>query len=128
MASGMGFVNHALGVGMATMGEMANPNISTSEALVRGAFYAAGEALVPGFGMLTMVGGAAKMGMESYIDHKRYGKSKIQNNYRPGFGGNFTDTQQAYTMRQRGVQAMQASKMNARSVLGSEARTFHTSF
>ena len=124
----MGFVNHALGVGMATAGEMMNPNISKKEALVRGAFFAAGEALVPGFGMITTVGAIGGAVMQSAMDHHRYGKQQIQKYYRPGFGGNYQDTQAAYTMRQRGVQAMQASKLNARSVLGSEARTFHTTF
>ncbi len=128
MAAGMGFVNHALGVGMMTMGEMANPNISMGEALVRGAFYAAGEAILPGFGLITTVSAIAKPITDSYLEYKRYGKGQIQHAYRPGFGGNYKDTQQAYTMRQRGVQAMKASKMNARSVLGSEARTFHTNF
>lgn len=128
MANAMGFVNHALGVGVSTAMEMTNPNISTSEALVRGAFFAVGETVISGFGMITTVGAVAKAATESYIDYRRYGQSKMQQYYRPGFGGQYNDTQQAYTMRQRGVQAMQASKMNARSVLGSEARTFHTSF
>ena len=45
--------------------------------------------------------------------------------YKANFGGNFQDSQNAYTMRQRGVQAIQNNQMNVRSVLGSEARTFH---
>lgn len=45
----------------------------------------------------------------------------------PNFGGNFSDTQQAATLRQRALQEMQSSHINARSVLGSEARTYHRS-
>lgn len=37
-------------------------------------------------------------------------------------GGNYVDTQRALTMRQASVQAIQGSKMNARSALGGEAR------
>lgn len=128
MAKGIGFVNHALGIGMNTMGELSNPNISTGQALVRGAFWAGAEALLPGVGMVSTIASVAGMATESYIDHKKYGHNKIKSYYRPGFGGNYQDTQQAYTMRQRSAQALQQTKMNARSVLGSEARTFHTSF
>ncbi|ACK60713.1 TPA: hypothetical protein ACGW6Y_005586 [Bacillus cereus] len=37
-------------------------------------------------------------------------------------GGNFLDTRGAQTMRQAAVQAIQGSKMNARSALGGEAK------
>jgi hypothetical protein len=43
--------------------------------------------------------------------------------YRANFGGYYRDSQGAYTMRQRGVQAIENNRMNTRSVLGSEART-----
>jgi hypothetical protein len=37
-------------------------------------------------------------------------------------GGNYMDNQRALTMRQGAVQAIQGSKMNARSALGNEAK------
>ncbi|WP_445486428.1 hypothetical protein [Niallia sp. 03133] len=37
-------------------------------------------------------------------------------------GGNYMDTQRALTMRQAAVQAIESSKMNARSALGGEAK------
>jgi len=40
-------------------------------------------------------------------------------------GGNYIDSSRAQTMRQAAVQAIQGSKMNARSSLGGEARLFH---
>lgn len=40
-------------------------------------------------------------------------------------GGNYVDTQRALTMRQASVQAIQGSKMNARSALGGEAKLIH---
>ena len=41
------------------------------------------------------------------------------------FGGNFVDTQAAYTMRQRAVSDMSGSMMNARQFLGNEAIFLH---
>lgn len=41
------------------------------------------------------------------------------------FGGSFQDTQQAYTMRQRAIQEMSGSMLNARQYLGNEAAFLH---
>ncbi len=50
-------------------------------------------------------------------------QGKLQSaSYKSNFGGNYFDTDKAYTMRQAGSQAIQRSGMNARSVLGGEAR------
>lgn len=49
-------------------------------------------------------------------------KNWMQQNYRVGPQFNYVDTEAAYTMRQAGVQAIQGSKLNARSALGGEAR------
>lgn len=40
----------------------------------------------------------------------------------PNFGGGYQDTRRAQTMRQAAVEAIQGSKLNARSALGGEAR------
>lgn len=42
-----------------------------------------------------------------------------------GFYSTYNDSQNAYTMRQRGLQAIQRNGLNARNVLGSEARMYH---
>jgi hypothetical protein len=42
-----------------------------------------------------------------------------------GFGGGYEDSAGAITMRQRGLQAMGKSHMNARSALGQEASLLH---
>ena len=119
-----GFANHAIGVGM-NIGFQKLAGDSNGEAVVKGAAWYVAEKFVPGAMMLPVLVDVAKAGYEMYHEDKLYGQGKIQQYYRGNFGGNFQDTQQAYTMRQRGVQALQQSKMNARSVLGSEARTFH---
>jgi hypothetical protein len=43
-------------------------------------------------------------------------------------GGNYQDTQRALTMRQAAVQAIQGSKLNARSALGGEARILNNNW
>ena len=47
---------------------------------------------------------------------------------RPNVGGGFMDTAQAQTMRQRSVQQIQKSHLNARSALGNEGRLMHFSY
>jgi hypothetical protein len=47
---------------------------------------------------------------------------------RPAFGSGFKDNTVAATSRQRGVMAIQNSRLNARSVLGSEAGPLHSHF
>lgn len=42
------------------------------------------------------------------------------------FGGNYIDTDYAYTMRQRAASEMGSSLLNARKFLGSEARLLHS--
>lgn len=56
-----------------------------------------------------------------------YGKIKereqwMYNNYRAQPQFKYVDTEAAYTMRSAAVQAIQGSKLNARSALGGEAR------
>jgi len=53
-----------------------------------------------------------------------------QHNKNRRVGTNFTyqDTQQALTMRQASVQAIQGSKMNARNALGGEASLMHRGY
>jgi hypothetical protein len=41
------------------------------------------------------------------------------------FGGNFQDTDTGATARQRGMQAIMSSRLNARSALSNEARSLH---
>lgn len=43
-------------------------------------------------------------------------------------GGNYMDTQRALTMRQAAVEAIQGSKLNARSALGGEAKILAQNF
>lgn len=72
-------------------------------------------------------GTAASMAQEGYWGLQQFNYQKKQwwnaqyaiNNT---IGGNYVDTQRAQTMRQAAVQAIQGSKLNARSALGNEAK------
>ncbi|MGG1071132.1 hypothetical protein ABE178_15030 [Priestia megaterium] len=70
---------------------------------------------------------AASLATDAYwgIQQFNYQKKQwwnAQYAYNNEVGGNYVDTQRAQTMRQAAVQAIQGSKMNARSALGGEAR------
>lgn len=45
--------------------------------------------------------------------------------YAGNFGGRFLDNEIRATMRQRGLAAIQEARLNARTILGSEARSLH---
>lgn len=67
------------------------------------------------------------LGIDAYWAGQKWahGKQQWWNKqyaYNNRVGGNYVDTQRAQTMRQAAVQAIQGSKLNARSALGGEAR------
>ena len=66
---------------------------------------------------------AVGLGAAGYQAAAGYGK-QLAAMQRP-FSGQYQDTQNAYTMRQRAVQAIQGSKLNARSAVGNEAQYMH---
>lgn len=123
-----GLGQHAIGMGMSVGLEALGSQGNMGSALVRGALMYAAESVVPGAFWLSTIGSVAGGATQAYIEEKRHGNARIQKHYRGNFGGEFRDSQGSYTMRQRGVAAMQQSKLNARSVLGSEARSFHTRY
>lgn len=78
--------------------------------------------LAPGPMMALYFGGAIAGGI--YDNGIKQGKPQSAS-YRSNFGGDYFDSEKAYTMRQAGSAAIQRSGMNARSVLGSEARRYN---
>ena len=85
---------------------------------------------VPGAGMVmlggALIGGAMSLGMGYAGGSGRQNASAVNSALRGGsFGGNFMDTENAQTMRQRGMSAIQQSGNNLNQVFGSEARTFY---
>lgn len=64
----------------------------------------------------------------AYIMADQRLKSTYNQNHRAGTNFSYMDTQQALTMRQASVQAIQGSKLNARNALGGEASLMHRSY
>jgi hypothetical protein len=68
-----------------------------------------------------LAGAAFKAG--TFVHHKQQWWN-MQHKNSGVVGGQYIDSQRAQTMRQAAVQAIQGSKLNARSALGGEARIF----
>lgn len=119
-----GFTGHAIGAGI-NVGMEKLSGESTGQALVKGVGWYIAEQYVTGAMMLPMLVDVGKGIYNAKHEHDLYGKGQLAKYYKAGFGSGFNDNYATATMRQRGVQALQQSKMNARSVLGSEARAFH---
>lgn len=100
---------------------------SFGSALVQGAGEALAFGMMPGPMMAyyggMMAGAGVKAGMQA--------QTRIEGEYRqrvdPNPNFSYRDSQQALTMRQAGIQAIQGSKMNARNALGGEASLMHRS-
>lgn len=86
--------------------------------------YTASKAL-PVIGQAMLVYDLARMGGEivkSGINLARDAEKSLQGSFsKPTFGMGYRDTEAAATSRSRGVMAIQNSRLNARSALGSEA-------
>ena len=127
----MGAVGSTFKFGMAAM-DVLDPYLSYRQrikdgegkgtALAKSAaeFVAWQAAPLPMFAL--MAKDLATVGMQmGAANGKRYADATSRA-YKANFGGSYQLTENAYTMRQRGVQAIDNSRMNTRSVLGSEAR------
>lgn len=115
----------ALGIGFAGIDTMAN--LKAGDDLGTAGVKAAASAILwtaaPWTMGLTTAAAAAPHAIKAGVDWKKqktdwWNKQHIQGNV----GGNYQDTQRAFTMRQAAVNKIQSSKMNARSALGGEAR------
>lgn len=112
-----------LGLGVDTAFNLsAGDNLGTSlmKAGVTGALVASSPVV---FGAITgtQMLGEAGWGIAKYnYQQKQFWNREFATNNQ--VGGNYVDNQRAATMRQAAVQAIQGSKMNARSALGQEAK------
>ncbi|MGW6384419.1 hypothetical protein [Peribacillus butanolivorans] len=61
-------------------------------------------------------------GAALYQQHRQQVQNWNQQHMQGSLGGTYMDNQRALTMRQAAVEAIQGSKMNARSALGGEAK------
>ncbi|UOE58226.1 hypothetical protein IRB79_26660 (plasmid) [Cytobacillus oceanisediminis] len=93
---------------------------SLAKAGVTGAIFASNPVLAPTL-MMGSLAGEAYWGVQKFNMQKKSWWN-AQYAYNNQVGGNYMDTQRAMTMRQAAVQAIQGSKLNARSALGGEAK------
>jgi hypothetical protein len=77
------------------------------------------------FMMAGMVGELAEAGGKFAVEKYYDGLSNRRGRYMGNFGGRYDDNEIRGTMRQRGMAAIQESRLNARTILGSEARSLH---
>jgi hypothetical protein len=115
---------------------MENPESSKGVALAKaGATAAAWMFAEPLMWGITLGQGAVGLGKMAYAEGERNRKQENDINMhvrkdRTGkmggtLGGNFQDSQNAYTMRQRQMDLLRSHKMATESILGSEARQLH---
>jgi hypothetical protein len=78
-----------------------------------------GAAAAYGLASLAVAGGAAA------YNSVRKQQQKWKDNRQTGMRATYADSEQALTMRQAAVQAIQGSRMNARNALGGEASMMH---
>jgi hypothetical protein len=91
-------------------------------AAVKGAFTGMLWHTMPGIMTAASVAQIAPAAINGVASWKRQKEAWWNQQFLPNFGGNYRDTQRALTMRQSAVQAIQGSKLNARSALGGEAK------
>lgn len=114
-----------LGIGFAGIDTMAN--LKAGDDLGTAGVKAAASAILwtaaPWTMGITSAAAAVPSAVSAGVQWKKqktdwWNKAHIQGNV----GGNYQDTQRAFTMRQAAVNQIQSSKLNARSALGGEAR------
>jgi hypothetical protein len=119
-----------MGFGIAAAWE-AGANINQGkgigESLAKGAAMGVAEQVIGGWALTALQLAPAIPSMaRGYMNYEDSLGSRYKSRRDPSnLNFSYTDTQQAYTMRSAAVQAIQESKMNARSALGGEARLMH---
>lgn len=123
-AIGIGF-----GVGMAidTISNMSDGD-DFGTAAVKGAFTGMLYTTMPQIMLAKDLAGMAADGYQAYYNWNREQKQWWNQQFSPNFGGGYQDSRRALTMRQAAVQAIQGSKLNARSALGGEAQLLYQNF
>ena len=135
----LGALDIAISTGTARRGNAIGAGVSAAAAQTAGmsGFWVGraigawiGTAVMPGVG--TWVGGVIGGGVTGLVGDKkaRVATQRLVNAIaitrpRVRFGGNFKDSQPAFTMRQKAEQELGGSLLNARRYLGREAQLMH---
>lgn len=116
--------------------QMENPNHSQAYSMAKGvatgAAWLFAEPLMWGITLGSLAkDGVGAMYQDAREQEQLANKIKLQTTkdatgaYHGTLGGNFVDSQNAYTMRQRQMDLLRRHKMSTETVLGSEARQLH---
>lgn len=116
----------ALGAGIETISSIKQGK-GIGESLFRGAAMGVVENVIGGWSLLALsLAPVAPSLARGYLNWQDKLNSKYRARTDPAnMSFSYSDTEQAYTMRQAAIQAIQGSKLNARSALGGEARLMH---
>lgn len=120
--------NFAGGAVIFTAAEMLMFKESMPTALRKGVVDSALWTVAPGIMTGLMVGSAGFAGAKALIggaEQKYHKNRQMYDKMNRPFQNSWQDTERSYTMRQAAVQAIQGSKLNARSAIGGEARLMH---
>lgn len=74
---------------------------------------------------LTVAPELIRTGLNSASSIGRQNASAMSRGYKSNFGGNYNISEAGYTMRQRGLNAIQSSRGNISNQLGNEARSYY---
>lgn len=114
----------ALDVGGNVIANMLSGN-SFGTSLLKGIPEAAAYAIAPVPMFALALSGLPKAAVQGYMAADQRLASNYNMRRQPGTMFSYQDTNQAVTMRQAAVQAIQGSKLNARNALGGEASLMH---
>lgn len=94
--------------------------VSAAKAIGQSIFYLTTPGQI--YGTLDLIGVAGKVASEIGVDNAKH--SSVM--YKGQFGGNLNLSRNGYTMRQRGLNAINKAGINNAQNLGSEARNYYT--
>lgn len=115
-----------IGMGMDLIGRVAGGEKLSLGTIGKSALTGlAYEMIAPGAQIaMGAVSGLVGLGTAAYASVRNQ-EQKWKERRQTGLRSTYTDSQQALTMRQAAVQAIQGSRMNARNALGGEAAMMH---
>lgn len=126
---GVGIMGAGMGVVDGTLTyhdrQSSNPNESKAKSMAMAGLDVALWTFLPAVAWGKMGFDMAKSAGESGMFNEKAYQARAISRNEIGASWDYQDTEIAGTMRQRGLEAMQASRSGARSALGGEARSLH---
>lgn len=99
--------------------EGSSVGVSAAKAIGESVFYMSTPGQI--YGVLQIADAVGKTVITAGVENAKHSSTM----YKGNFGGNFNLSKNGYTMRQRGLSAINRAGINNAQVLGNEARDFH---